>query len=75
MIAKSRGAINSFSKSGNVICITELSFKLSDVKEPQESCLFISVKYEIEQQVIITEKKKPNPNEFMEELVSTSAEF
>lgn len=57
MIAKSRGAINSFRKSGNVICITELSFKLSDVKEPQESCLFISVKYEIEQQVIITEKK------------------
>lgn len=33
MIAKNRGAINGFSWSENIIYVTELSFKLSDVKE------------------------------------------
>lgn len=32
--------------------------------------------WELEQQVITTEKKKkPNPNEFVEEFISGSAEF
>lgn len=78
MVAKSRGTINGFSRSGNVICITELSFKLSDVKESQESCLFRSVKYErLNNRLLLLKKKKkkPNPNEFTEELISSSAEF
>lgn len=79
MIAKSRGAINGFSRSENVIYVTELSFKLSDVKESWDSCLFRSVRVSVMRHRTTGnyywKKPKPKPNEFMEKLISSSPEF
>lgn len=63
---------------GQGMSFTELSFKLSDVKSHKNLVCLEHLEYqtgETEQQLITTEKEKANPMEFLEELISSSANF